>query len=435
MLVLVVAALVWTSSACQGEGGRALDADAEVMVELDDQVSGETDVAPDPPETVRTTFRPSAGDVPNPDRGFYAFVDDLRALAPEDLAAEYDSGVRLVYTPIRLDAHREGDVPETELALMSAGMDRIREAGLGLIVRFAYNYPESEEDYLDAEDAPLDRVRAHILQLAPLVSAHADIVTFWQAGFIGAWGEWHSSSNALDLPGVKDQVRDALLEVLPDDVFLQVRYPPDLARLAPEPHPEADFAATPRARVGLHNDCFMSSDTDVGTFEGGLADPLRTHIAELARTVPFGGETCNADEETPQRTACSDVLTEGARYHVSYLNRDYHTAFHDQWRREGCYDEVERALGYRLELRSVSHPAEVSPGAPLTLTLTIENTGWARPFAPRRLVLELVSEGRTERLETTIDARRFTPGEHTRTEVLLAPLTAGRYAVALGLPH
>lgn len=425
--------LAWLCLVAIGSANCTSDTSSEGAPDLVDADVDLVDIAP--PGSVSAVFRASSTEVPNPDRGFYAFVDDLRQLVAEDLAAEYDAGIRLVYTPIRLDAYRDQDLPESELALMSEGMDRIRDAGLGLIVRFVYNYPESEEDYLDAQDAPLDRVRAHITQLAPLMSEHADLITFWQAGFVGAWGEWHSSSSGLDTPAMKDQVRDALLEVLPRDVFLQLRYPPDLARLTPIPYQGDDFASTPRARVGFHNDCFMSSDTDVGTFEGGLDDPLREYIADLAATAPVGGETCNADEETAQRTRCEDILAEGARYRLSYLNRDYHTAFHDQWRREGCFDEVERSLGYRLELRSVVHPAESTPGAPFTITVTIDNTGWARPFTPRRLVLELSSERSTHRLETTLDVRRLTPGEHSAPYTLLLPaLEPGRYGVAVGLP-
>lgn len=429
---LCLAAITW--GGCTDDSNTGGDSDE--VADHHDGTDADADlVDPVPPDAVSAVFRASTTEVPNPDRGFYAFVDDLRLLEVEDLAAEYDAGVRLAYTPIRLDAYRDRDLPESELALMSEGMDKIREAGLGLIVRFVYNYPESEEDYLDAQDAPLDRVRAHIAQLGPLVREHADLIVYWQAGFVGAWGEWHSSSSGLDTPSMKDQVRDALLEALPQNVFLQLRYPPDLARLTPMPYGEDDFASTPRARVGFHNDCFMSSDTDVGTFEGGLDDPLRDYVADLANTVPVGGETCNADEPTAQRTRCEDILAEGARYRLSYLNRDYHTAFHDQWRREGCFDEVERSLGYRLELRSVVHPAESTPGAPFAITVTIDNTGWARPFTPRRLVLELSSAEATHRLETTLDVRRLVPGAHTSTLTLLLPaLLPGRYAVAVGLP-
>ncbi len=369
----------------------------------------------------------ATGDVPNPDRGFYTFIDDLTTLTAEDVA---DLGVTLVYTPIRLDAYRDGDIDDTELALLSQGMDVLRDAGLGLILRFTYNYPDNEQDYLDAQDAPLDRVRAHIAALTPVIAAHADIITFWQAGFIGAWGEWHSSSNGLTTPALKVAVRDALLAALPAETFLQFRYPPDLAAWLPTAPTEAEFASAPAFRVGFHNDCFMSSDSDVGTFEDGLDDPLRAYVADLGAVAPFGGETCDADDGGGARLGCEHILAEGARYHLSYLNRDYFTAFHDRWDAEGCLDEVTRRMGYRLELASVELPTTARPGEQLTLRLMIDNTGWARPFVKRMLVVYFGDIA----VMTSLDVRRLIPGRATHEVTVAAPLVAGRYDVALAWP-
>jgi hypothetical protein len=231
-------------------------------------------------------------------------------------------------------------------------------------------------------------------------------------------------------------VRDALLEVLPRDTFLQLRYPPDIvAAIGAAPVPEVDFATTPQSRIGFHNDCFLSSDTDVGTFEGGLADPLRGAMAAVGAVAPFGGETCDADEPTPQRRACAAVLAEGARYHLTYLNRDYFTAFHDTWEREGCLAEVTRSLGYRLALRAVTHARTTESGAAMGLTVTLTSSGWARPFAHRELTVDFLADGKAFRARTGFDARRLTPGQHVlELSVLVPTLPPGDYGIALGFP-
>ena len=71
----------------------------------------------------------------------------------------------------------------------------IREAGVKAIIRFAYNqgpYPDSEPDASKAQ------ILRHIEQLAPLLQNNADVIAWLEAGFIGAWGEWHTSTNGLD---------------------------------------------------------------------------------------------------------------------------------------------------------------------------------------------------------------------------------------------
>lgn len=407
-------------------GNPLLDGDATPP----DSTQVELPVPDADPSLATALFRASDDEVPNPDRGFYAYVDDLTVLTEDALADVYADGVRLVYTPIRLDAARGRALDASELAAIEYGLGLVRDAGLGLILRFTYNYPESETDYRDARDASLEQVRAHIAALAPIIEANADIITFWQAGFIGAWGEWHSSSNGLDSDAGKLAVRDALLAALPRYSYLQVRYPPDLARWLPPPPTRAP---APLDRIGFHNDCFMSSDDDVGTFEGGLTDPLRAFVAELGAIAPMGGETCDAAAASEQRRGCADILAEGPRYQVTYLNRDYHTAFHDRWRAEGCFDEVRRRLGYRLELRSVSHSASIDRGGLLSLSLVIENTGWARPFTRHNLYLMLVGPDREYAIATRMNAHTFMPGAQVEDAALPLPedIPSGTYRVGL----
>jgi uncharacterized protein DUF4874 len=89
-----------------------------------------------------------------------------------------------------------------------------------------------------------------------------------QGGFVGRWGECHYSDSYASDPSRpweltdadwarRGQVLDALLDATSSDIWVQVRHPGD--RLAPGGSADA-------GRVGVHNDCFLSSDTDMGTF-------------------------------------------------------------------------------------------------------------------------------------------------------------------------
>ena len=100
----------------------------------------------------------------------------------------------------------------------------------------------------------------------------------------------------------------------------------------------------PQARIGLHNDCFLADDTDVGTYPDG--EPQRSYIRQLSAVTPFGGETCQPPDPAQARNSCADILREGAEYHVSYLGEDYYTpTFHDTWAAQGCLGTVHTRLG------------------------------------------------------------------------------------------
>jgi regulator of RNase E activity RraA len=67
-----------------------------------------------------------------------------------------------------------------------------------------------------------------------------DVIVWMEAGFIGAWGEWHSSTNGLDKSvEAKRQVVDALLDALPETRSVQLRYPGDIEALTAHVTPRA----------------------------------------------------------------------------------------------------------------------------------------------------------------------------------------------------
>jgi Domain of unknown function (DUF4832)/Domain of unknown function (DUF4874) len=397
---------------------------------------------------VSTTFAASDVDFPNPERGFFKFGSDLSVIDDAFLSGTAAQGVRLVFVPNDLSAWRNQPLPATYLAALQNGFAQLRARGLKAVMRFAYNYPANETELLNAQDTGLAQVQMHITQLAPVLKANADVVAVWQAGFIGAWGEWHTSSNNLTTAANKLAVRDALLAALPAARQLQVRNPSDLMAWFSVPPTEANaFSATPStaSRMGLHNDCFLSSPDDVGTYAPPSAEgALRQYTKDATAITAFGGETCYVADVTQARMHCADILAEGAAYHLAYLNRDYYQPFFDNWQAEGCMAEVSRKIGYRMVLRSLSHSQTVRVGGNVALSLSIGNEGWARLANPRPLVLKLVPENAVNEAGAVVlalagtDLRRIAAGAAAVTlsssAVLPKSLPVGRYKVQLGAP-
>jgi len=399
---------------------------------------------PRPGGVVETTFAATDDDFANPERGMYVWAaDDLAAWTQAQADAQFAAGYRLVYAPVRLDAHAGQALPATLLGDLAEGFAKARRAGLKVIPRFLYNYPAGETAYRSAQDAPLERVVGHIGQLKPVLAANADVIAYLQAGFVGAWGEWHTSSNDLTVPASRTRIRDALLGALPPDRFLQLRYPAYLMAWAPQPARWRDGSAA--SRIGVHNDCFLASSTDVGTYseDAALRRRERQYVAALARTAPFGGETCNpADAVNPTpRTNCDDILREGRQFGLTYLNHSYYrNLFHTRWEAQGCMAQIRRSMGYRFELLRLRHSAAIASGQSGELALTLRNSGWARAFNPRgvQLVLRHRVSGAVLRIAlASIDPRAWLAGHTSQVRARFAvpgATPAGAYDVLLALP-
>jgi Domain of unknown function (DUF4832)/Domain of unknown function (DUF4874)/Peptidase inhibitor family I36 len=410
------------------------------------KVSGQAAPPPPPPApaNAEASFTTSTAELANPERGMYTWAaNNLLQWTQADANAQYRAGYRVVYAPVRLDAYAGTALPSSVLDQLTARFAMARQAGLKVVPRFLYNYPESETEYRNVKDAPLTRVLEHIAQLKPILANNADVIAYLQAGFIGAWGEWHTSSNGLTAVGSRTQIRDALLDALPSERFLQLRYPAYLMQWAAQVPSWRDGSAA--SRIGLHNDCFLASPTDVGTYSGnaGTRETERNYIAALSQVAPFGGETCNpADDPNPvPRTTCDDILREGRQFGLSYLNNEYYrNIFHTRWESQGCMAEVKRSMGYRFELVTLRHPSEVAAGQSGQMLLTVRNVGWARAYNPRALMLLLRHRTTSAVVRIpvpAVDPRTWLPGATSSASAAFAlpsGTAKGAYDVLLALP-
>lgn len=398
------------------------------------------------------SFLPSSADFPNPERGFYRWISPgfLDQWTQSDATDAYNNGYRILYARISLEDYKNVDtLPADLIARLNTGFGYARSAGVKLVVRFVYNYPSSETD-LSAGDAPLARIKSHITQLSPLLRNNADVIAFLQAGFVGVWGEWHTSKNGFDdnAPGASNwaEVKDALLAAMPDDRFVQFRYPRHLMAWVPAASlPTVASAIQGKFRYGFHNDCFLSGVADIGTFsdDAGVRSQQRDYADRLGDVGPVGGETCDTtwSSSNVRRTTCADILGEGAKYNFTYLNISYwRPEFHDRWEASGCMPDVRRRMGYRLALKGASHPSAASRGGAFSVNLSVQNDGWARLYNdhPVRIVLQNLGTNAAVRITTSgADARSWVPGSQpsaaTINGIVPSNLPAGQYRVLIAL--
>lgn len=377
------------------------------------------------------TYTPIEENVLNPERGFRYSLDYLDPNA--DYSLYRTLGTSLVFSYVRLDDYRERDLPPELLQRVDAGLAALRQGGVKIVLRFAYNfgpYPNSEPD------APLEWILRHIGQLKPVLQKNADVIAWLHAGFIGAWGEWHTSTHGLDRDmNAKRAVLEALADALPPDRFILLRYPPDLMTLFPEPlTAEQAFKGTLQARLGFHNDCLLSSETDVGTYGGPVSrEQAIRYLSQVTQFTPASGETCQV---YPELQACDRAIQELETLHWTDLNLSYHKQVIRNWQRAGCLEEIGRRLGYRLVLEEAAWSASARPGGTLRLSWKLRNEGFAAPLNPRPLFLVLSGPTTVTLPLEGIDPRTWLPGRwEVSTGVSLpADLPPGEYRLALWLP-
>ncbi|ACU37118.1 DUF4832 domain-containing protein [Actinosynnema mirum] len=371
-------------------------------------------------------YQPSTANVPNPERGLYHHTGDCdKADLSADALRKHrtEQGITLAMCVFYLAEYRSSPIAQTALDRLQRQFDAARVAGVKLVLRFAYTASES------GEDAPKDRVLAHIDQLTPLLRANADVTAVVQAGFVGAWGEWYYTRNfgnagvvsATDQANRKAVV-DKLLTALPANRAVQLRTPKFKRALY----------AGGNTRVGHHNDCFLASDTDFGTYE----DPATEHpyLEAETRSLPMGGETCAVN---PPRTDCPTATAELSRFHWTYLNTDYQQDVLRAWSAQGCLAEVTTKLGYRFTLRDSVFPTTTTRGAALPVRVNLTNDGYAAAVNQRtvNLVLRNTTTGALTRLPLTADPRTWLPGARTIAQDAQIPpsLATGTYALLLEL--
>jgi len=399
-----------------------------------------------PPEhsqgLVSVSFEPTDEDIINPERGFSRF--GTHPLNLNTLISGRNQGHSVFGMMVNLNNFRDAPISQSFLNAVQTSFNNARTAGVKLKVRFRYDSTAA------GQDAPLELVLQHIEQITPLLQNNADVIMHLESGFIGAWGEWHSSSNNLvnhweDNFGneVNDATRaivDALLDALPADRMISVRTPRYKHQLIGDTDNLTDkeaFTGTPRARIGFYNDCFLSNETDWGTYADRQTDLDWLNVESLY--VPMAGETCSADQDAAPYIACVNAIHEMDYSHWNALNISWNPAVYAHWEENGCMDDARRRLGYRFVLESAKAPRAVSAGDMLRLHLEITNTGFATPFneRPVEAVLRDVDTGQTHVLPLDADPRRWWSGEtrnHPFRVQLPADVTPGAYDVLVNLP-
>ncbi len=377
----------------------------------------------------------------NPERGFYEYTY-LHALDP-GIGYIRENGETLVWGKIDLEPYRETSVlPQTFLDALQQGFTIARNQGVKVIVRGSYGDTGPCGDYTCYTDPPKETIKSHITQLSPIFTTNADVIALFEAGFVGPWGEWHTTTIAEDY----DQGREILLHLLgaiPGERMVVVRYPYLKQQIFKTASGfeivDASNAYTTAnvARVGHHNDCFLSSESDYGTYGRGTMtrEEETEYISGETLYTPYGGETCALHELND----CARAVSELEELHATYLNSGWHPDVLNKWKTQGCCDEIKKRLGARFVISQSRVSATACVGGSLSVAFDLRNEGFAS-FHNRRkveLILQHEVSGQKWTFEVDKDPREWKAGQPLTVQWEIAVPSAmpeGSYRLYLNLP-
>jgi hypothetical protein len=374
------------------------------------------------------TYTASTEIFANPERGFYHYrstgTGTYKALNQSELTGfRTNEKVTLIWREFMLSSFKTTAISADYLAKMQTDFNLLRNAGVKAIIRF--NYTNT-----DGTDANRTQVLAHIAQLKPVIIANEDVISSVEAGFIGNYGEWwysnnfgtddHTATNTAD----RIAVGNAIMTLAPNRMvaFRTPTYQRLIAGSTPVSATTA-YNGSITSRIAAHNDCFLSSSDDYGTYTNTTTDPA--YLESQSRYTFDGGETCSLTTYS----ACSNAQAAMKRFHFNYLNADYNQEVTSNWQTNGCLDEVKRKLGYRFELLN----SNITTG---TLTINLQNTGYANVFNARDVyvVARNTTTGAETPIKVTTNIRLWSAGSTARITQALTSLPNGTYQLYLNLP-
>ncbi|CAF3995864.1 unnamed protein product [Rotaria sp. Silwood2] len=288
--------------------------------------------------------------------------------------------------------------------------------------------------------------------MKPIYNEFQDIIIAVEMGMFGPWGEMHSSKHSTDntkpfYPIKTDTLRlvhNVYMFVLPQTHSVLVRRPSYIREIFNNNEPITPNEANgniEKARTAYHNDAYLNSKDDAGTFapNGSREDEL-TYIDRMTCFAFFGGEAFGTPNGVYNNA--NNALKESKQQHMTYLHRDYDPEVYHAWG-SLVKEEFTRKLDYRFELKELSYSREVAPGGVLRFTLKLENTGFVAMHLKRsvNLILDNGKRGHEQkRYETTlsVDPRTWTPENGIiaidRNLRIPANITEGIWQLFLAMP-
>ena len=381
-----------------------------------------------------------------------------------------DDGVTVAQAYCYLNKYCDAPIPQAKLDALQADFDRARKEGVKFLLRFAY-----ETDMSCAKGPTLQRILSHIIELRGIVQRNADVIYSLQIGWVGAWGEFHSSRSGVeyDKEASAKVVKHTMDYMLPANRSTMLR----TMQLRENTLSELGIGGE---RIGLFNDATLADFFDAGTFMGDRnklmkmawdeilgtkfsipGNPQFDLICKVGARLPVDGELFwNGNVDVAHQNGIA-ALTRLRRHHYTTLSIVHGNSRFDmnaglgpidQWQKtpvtgellasygipydiayfagtpfRTAYEYIRDHLGYRLVAKGCRRAGE-------KVRVTLHNHGFAAPVNPRSAFFAVVAaDGKVTEIPTGFDCRGLLPERDAVIEASVPALKDGE-RLALWLP-
>ncbi len=318
----------------------------------------------------------------------------------------------------------------------------------GSMIAVRFRYDENGKE--NPEPATFEQVLKHILQIkqSGILEDYKDILAFVESGFVGKWGEQHGGKYTS--VEYKARLLEAMLDCVPAPIPVTVRTPDTFAKyVGIERSALSDFKAeqgSDAARVGLYNDGYMGSDTDLGTYANR---EIETQWLSNQTSAYFGGEFSGNIEFAKKYDAYlpENCIPEMYKTHLSYINGNIFELYKDyvfdkkydvsgfdnsSYYGQNVFQFIRDHLGYRFVLTESTFPKTVERGGNLKFSFTVKNNGFANPVKKQNCEIILEKDGKFVNTSVGLNPAGWYSGSTVKSELdikLPALMEAGEWKV------
>lgn len=336
-----------------------------------------------------TNFEESTERLLNPDIGFYRTLG-IKLTADGGTSSGIYGDYQLHHLRVNIGSFSKANNGAADARLSDAALSKLDSVLSDLnsreksaIIRFAYDGFSGTADKEPSEEMMLE----HIAQICPVLNKYKNTVTAIETGMVGKWGEMHSSK--LANPQTINKLVDAFLKKTEFPVL--VRTPKmiyDYLGITKADIGSYTIAADSLAyRLGLFNDGYLGSRSDLGTYSDREAEV--EWLSKQTAHLPYGGEVVVGDKDGEEMSKIENCLAEMNKLDLSYLNYEWNNNItqkkwvdskykksmgeHSAYYGETAQLYIENHMGYRFVVRNAK---VAKSGDSLELKLKIENVGF-----------------------------------------------------------